>query len=121
ILQAMGIQLDPKIAAFLQQVPTADKINNSNVGDGRNTGGYSFLKRNNRTRDNVTTKGDYIMSPTNSFTLSYIWNRDILDRPDQDSTYNTIPSVTNSDPVKLMSSAWRWNPKPTLTNEARFG
>jgi hypothetical protein len=121
ILQAMGIQIDPKIASILSQVPTSDKINNSSVGDGRNTGGYSFLKRNNRTRDNVTSKGDYIMSPKNSFTVSYIWNRDILDRPDQDSTYNLIPSVTNSDPVKLMSSSWRWNPMPTLTNEARFG
>ena len=119
ILQAMGIQIDPKIAPILAQVPTT--VNSSTVGDGRNTGGYSFLKRNNRTRDNVTTKGDYLMSPKNSFTVSYIWNRDILDRPDQDSTYNTIPSVTNNDPVKLLSTAWRWNPKPTLTNEARFG
>ena len=119
ILQAMGLQIDPKVAPLLSQVPSA--INNSNAGDGRNTGGYQFLKRNNRTRDNLTTKGDYIMSPKNSFSVSYLWNRDILDRPDLDTTFNPVPSVTNNDPTKLLSSAWRWNPTPTLTNEARFG
>ena len=126
ILQAMGIQVDPKAAAILAQVPTGDRINNFNVGDSsattlRNTAGMQFLKRNNRTRDNVTAKGDYIASPKNSFTVTYIWNRDILDRPDQDSTFNTTPSVTNNNATKLLSSAWRWNPTSSLTNEARFG
>jgi hypothetical protein len=126
ILTAMGIQIDPKMAAIIAQMPSASSINNFNVGDStnavlRNTAGMQFLKRNNRTRDNVTNKGDYIMSPKNSFSLTYIWNRDILDRPDLDTTFNAVPSVTNNDPTKLMSAAWRWNPKPTLTNEARFG
>jgi Carboxypeptidase regulatory-like domain len=126
VLQAAGIQPDPVAASLLAQVPGADKINNFLVGDSsntlsRNTAGYSFLKRNNRTRDNVTGKIDYVPSVKHSFTWSYIWNRDILDRPDQDSTFSLVPLVSNSDYVKLMSSSWRWSPRPNLTNEARFG
>ncbi len=39
--------------------PRGDKINNSDVGDGRNTGGYRFNQRNNELLDNVTGKADY--------------------------------------------------------------
>src|SRR5262249_41745137 len=60
-------------------------------------------------------------STTNSFTITYTWNRDILDRPDQDGTFTFVPLVANSDITKLMSVAWRSNPRPTLTNEVRFG
>jgi hypothetical protein len=124
ILQAAGLTADSTVGGLLGQVPTT--INNFNSGDStasllRNTAGYSFNKRNNRTRDNWTTRGDYAMSPRNNFTVTYIWNRDILDRPDVDSTYNLVPSVTNNDPVKLLSAAWRSNPKANLTNEVRFG
>src|SRR4029077_10364817 len=116
----------PAAAAILAQGPSADHINNFNTGDStatllRNSAGYQFVKRNNRTRDNVTFKGDYLPSTRHSFTVSYIFNRDILDRPDQDSSYNLVPSVANNDPTKLLSSAWRWNLKPNLTNEVRFG
>ena len=126
ILQAAGIQPDAAAAALLAQVPDPSKRNNFNAGDStaallRNTAGYLFLKRNNRTRDNATFKGDYLPSTKHVFTVSYIYNRDILDRPDLDTTYSLVPSVTNNDPVKLLSSAWRWNPKPNLTNEVRFG
>ncbi len=124
VLQAMGVQADPTVAAALALVPKT--FNNTNVGDSssaltRNTAGYQFLKRNNRTRDNFTLKGDYLATTKNTFTVSYIYNRDIVDRPDQDTTFNLIPSVTNNNPVKLMSSAWRFSPKPNLTNEVRFG
>lgn len=124
ILQAAGVTMDSTVGNMLSQVPTT--INNFNSGDStasllRNTAGYTFNKRNNRTRDNLTTKVDFNASPRNSFTVSYIWNRDILDRPDSDSTFSAVPTVTNNDPVKLMSAVWRSNPKPNLTNELRFG
>ncbi len=124
VLQAMGIQIDPVIATTLKSVPTT--FNNFNVGDStaaflRNTAGYQFLKRNNRTRDNWLLKGDYLPSTKHSFSINHTWNRDILDRPDLDTTFNLVPSVTNNDPVRFLSSAWRWNPKPNVTNELRFG
>jgi hypothetical protein len=124
ILQAAGLSADSTIGKMLADVPSAG--NNFNVGDStsallRNTTGYTFNKRNNRTRDNLTTKGDYIISPRNSLTVSYLYNRDILDRPDQDGTFDPVPNVQNNNPTKLLSMAWRSNPKPNLTNEVRFG
>jgi hypothetical protein len=126
VLTAAGVTPDPAATALLALVPGAEKINNFNLGDSsnallRNTAGYSFLKRNNRTRDNVTNRIDYLPSVKHSFSWSYLWNRDILDRPDQDGTFSLVPLVSNSDYTKLMSSNWRWNPLANLTNEVRFG
>jgi len=55
--------MDPSIQSLIGQVPGPEKINNFRVGDSRetllrNTAGYSFLLRNNRTRDNVTGRFD---------------------------------------------------------------
>ena len=124
ILQAAGVSTDPLVASILQKVPTT--INNRNVGDStaailRNTAGYIFNKRNNRTRDNLTLKGDHMFSTKNSFMVTHTWNRDILDRPDQDPTYSLVPNVANDGAVKLLSAAWRFSPKANFTNEARFG
>jgi hypothetical protein len=126
ILQAMGYSADPTMAKYLSLVPTPDKINNFNVGDStnallRNTAGYLLTRRNNRIRDNVTGRGDYNLSERNSFSVTYIWNRDDLDRADQDTTYSIAPLQANSNKTKFMSASWRFNPRPTMTNEARFG
>ncbi len=126
ILQAMGVTVDPTMAKYLAALPTGDKCNNNDLGDStptfsRNTCGYRMKRRDNRTRDNVTAKGDYYLSERNSFSVTYIWNRDLLDRPDADPTFSVVPYQSNSDATKLLSSAWRWNPRPTLTNEMRFG
>jgi hypothetical protein len=126
VLNAYGTKADPATQAILAKIPTADKINNYDVGDStaafvRNTAGYRYNARNNRIRDNVTIKGDYILSPTNSFTLSYLLNRDKLDRNDSATTYDVVPTVANDGKTKLMSFAWRTNPTSSLTNEARFG
>ncbi len=51
-------------AACWRKTPTRDKINNFDVGDGRNTGGYRFNQRNNELLDNVTGKVDYNISST---------------------------------------------------------
>jgi hypothetical protein len=126
VLQAAGIQQDPVTQALLAKVPAPDKINNFNVGDSsaallRNTAGYSFLKRNNRTRDYVTGKIDYALSTKQSFALTALWNRDLSNAPDQDTTFNVIPSLRDDRTGKLLSTVWRWSPKANLTNEARFG
>ncbi len=124
VLQLMNVQADPAVAALLQKVPA--NINNFNLGDSnanllRNTGGYQFLKRNNRTRDNILAKVDFNLSTRNSISFNHSWNRDLLDRPAQDTTFNAIPSVTNDNPTRLISTNWRYSPTPTLTNEVRFG
>jgi len=126
ILQAMGLSASSVMNSYLALVPTPDKINSFNVGDSttallRNTAGYTTQRRDNRIRDNVTARGDYIFSDRTSFALTYMQNRDNLDRPDQDPTYSVNPLQSNSDTTKFLSSSWRFNPKPTLTNEMRFG
>jgi len=126
VLSASGISIDPKMQALLGQVPGAENINNYRVGDStegflRNTAGYSFVARNNRTRDNMTAKVDYLLNEKHSFAVTHIWNRDILDRPDQSNDYSVIPKVANDGQVRLLSASWRWNPTPRLTNELRWG
>jgi hypothetical protein len=120
---ALGI--DPVIQGLIGRMSTT--INNFDVGDSksasdlRNTAGDSFNKRNNRTRDNVGTRVDYVPSSKHSIAGTFQWNRDILDRPGLDGTFGLVPVVSNSDFVKFLSSSWRYNIKPNLTNEVRFG
>jgi hypothetical protein len=126
ILQAVGVSASSVMNSYLSQVPSADKINNYNVGDStsallRNTAGYLMQRRDNRVRDNVTARGDYVLSDRSSFALTYMQNRDNLDRPDQDTTYSVAPLQSNSDTTRFLSVSWRFNPKSTLTNEMRFG
>ncbi len=126
LLTLAGTSINPAVASILSQVPTGSHINTFNVGDSsaalaRNTGGYSFLGRNNRTRDNVTGTTDYIVSSRQQVSASYNWNRDILDRPDLQNDYSLVPKVSNSDFVKFVSGSWRFTPTPTITNELRGG
>jgi len=124
LLSLMGVQTNSVTQGLLSLVPTT--INNYNRGDSsaallRNTAGYQFNVRDNRTRDNLTGTFDYNVSARNALHLSVVYNRDILDRPDEDATFHTVPSVINDDVTHLASLSWRFNPSPTLTNQARFG
>jgi hypothetical protein len=124
LLSLMNVQANPVMQSLLAKVPTT--YNNFNAGDSsaallRNTAGYQFNVRDNRTRDNITLKLDYNLSTKNTLSLTAIYNRDILDRPDEDSTFDTVPNVTNDDVTRLLSFGWRYNPLPTLTNELRLG
>ncbi len=126
VLQAAGVPLDAATQAILQQVPGPEKINNFRTGDSsesllRNTAGYSFNIRNNRLQDHVTVKLEYNLSPQHTFSGTYIWTSDIIDRPDTSNDYSTIPKVVNDDTSALYSLGWRWNPSPSITNELRGG
>lgn len=121
LFQLSGFRADSQMAALLANMPPASAINRNDIGDNLNTGGYGFNIRNNRTRDNVTGKVDYVLSTKHVFSGSYLWNRDIVDRPDLATDYSTVPKVANDGSVKLMSATWRWSPSATLTNELRGG
>ncbi|HKX31182.1 MAG TPA: hypothetical protein VJ302_26065, partial [Blastocatellia bacterium] len=126
LLQAAGVALDPAAQAILQRVPGPESINNFNVGDSgsallRNTAGYSFNIRQNRSQDHYTGKVDYNLSTKNTFSGTWIYNSDNIDRPDQSNDYTTVPKVVNIDTSKLLSVGWRWNPTATFTNELRGG
>ncbi|MCL4402094.1 MAG: TonB-dependent receptor [Acidobacteria bacterium] len=121
VLRLAGASADPTIAGLLSRVPGPENINNDDTGDGLNTGGYRFLQRANRTRDNFLGKIDYNLSTRHVFTGTYMWNRDNLDRPDIDNSYSIVPMVSNTNHSNLLSLTWRWTPTATLTNELRGG
>ncbi len=108
---------------MLMQVPTT--INNPSIGDGLNTGGYSFNQRDDRTRDNTLVRLDWNPAMHHSFSGTYAWNRDVVDRPGSGlglpNTYSPVPVAYNNDKENFLSVAWNWTPKSTFTNEVRFG
>ena len=126
VLAAAGVAMDPTMQSLLAQVPGPENINNFDLGDSssgllRNTAGYRFNTRDDRTRDNATARIDYNLSTRHVFSGTYIWNRDNLDRGDMSNDFALVPKISNLNHSHLLSSAWRWTPTPRLTNEARFG
>jgi outer membrane receptor protein involved in Fe transport len=126
VLKAYNVQADAAMQQLLAQVPGADKINNYDVGDSgaglvRNTAGYRFNTRSNRTRDNFLTRIDYNLSKNHIVTGTYLWNRDNSDRPDYENDYSLAPKATNTNHSNLMSLGWRWSPSAQWTNELRGG
>ena len=113
--------VDPGMQQVLSQVPGGDKINNSDVGDGRNTGGYRFNQRNNELLDNLTGKLDYTITTRHAVSGTYAHNRDNSDRPDYSNNYGLVPAVTDPTHADLVALSWRWTPTATLTNEVRGG
>ena len=111
--------VDPATLAVIKRVPTAS--NNNRVGDGVNLLGFQFNARDNDTRDNAGARADYNLNSHNTISGVFSYNRNLVDRPDIDSTFDVVPLVINDDHVKFLSAAWRWNPNANFTNEARFG
>ncbi|HYA62442.1 MAG TPA: TonB-dependent receptor [Candidatus Sulfotelmatobacter sp.] len=111
--------VDSTMAALLKRMPTT--FNNTRVGDGTNLLGYQFNERDNDTLDNYGVRVDYDINARNTITGTWAWNRQIVDRPDSDTSFNLVPAVNNNDKIKFLSTAWRWNPTNSATNELRFG
>jgi hypothetical protein len=110
---------DPATVAILLGIPKTS--NNTRAGDGVNTLGYQFNARSNNTQDNIGFRTDYALNSHHMFTASYHWNRQLVDRPDIDTSFDKIPVVSNSDRIHFLSTAWRWNSGGNVTNDARFG
>ena len=121
LLTLRNISIDPAMAALLAQVPGPQFINNNEVGDGLNTGGYRFNQRDNEIRDNVTGKIDYNITTRHAVSGSFSWNRDNSDRPDLENDYVPVPKATNPTNAKLLAVSWRFTPTARLTNEVRAG
>ncbi len=127
ILQTTGNSIDPFIQGLLGQTPGGGEINNFSTGDSapgvlRNTGGYSFLQRSNRDRNNVTGKIDFYASDRHSLFGTYAWNSDFVDRTTLNQfTYTPVPSVFNENNTNLIAAGWRSTWSSTLTNELRGG
>jgi Carboxypeptidase regulatory-like domain/TonB dependent receptor len=110
---------DPAMLQVIARIPKTP--NNTRVGDGMNLLGYQLNSQGNDTQDNYGFRVDYDADRHNSFTGTWAWNRQIVDRNDIDLSYDKIPLVTNNDSSKFLSTAWRWSPRNDFTNEVRFG
>ena len=126
VLQAAGVSADPAMQQLLAAVPGPERINNFRVGDSResllrNTAGYSFLRKGHHNRDNTTLKLDHTLSTAHTFSGSFIWNRQDVTRSDLLNDFSSIPKVHQDDKRKLLSTGWRWDLRPRLTNEVRGG
>lgn len=120
LLQIAGVQPDSVTRGLIAQLPST--INRTDIGDSLNTAGFAFNMRDNRTRDNVTAKGDYVMSMRHRLSGTYLWNRDIDDRPDAEASGFTVaPAVRNENKTNLVSGTWSFVPTSNLTNEFRGG
>jgi len=86
---------DPATLGVLKRIPTT--ANNNRVGDGINLLGYQFNARSNDTLDNAGFRADYNLNAHNTLTGTYSWNRQLVDRPDIDTSFDKIPIVTNHD------------------------
>ncbi len=118
VLSLRNVQIDPSMAALISQLPNP---NNTDVGDGLNTAGYQFNARDNEDRNVFLLRSDYYLSSRHSFTGTYSYNTDLVDRPDLGSFYTTVPPTFNDNKANLFSGAWRWTVTPTFTNEVRAG
>jgi hypothetical protein len=124
VLALKGItSIDPVMQGLLNLVPGPQFINNQDLGDGLNTAGYRFNRRDNQTRDNVTGKLDYNLSTKHAISGTYLWNRDNTDRPDTDieNDFSAIPKVYGLNHANFLATSWRWTPTARLTNEVRAG
>ncbi len=128
ILQLTGKTIDPVAKRLIDLLPPASAANNFDVGDSRpgdirNTIGYRFRTRNNQDRKNIMGKGDWYINEKNTITGTYSFADDLTDRPDVNNGegYGAIPPNLNGSNVNFVSIGWRANPRPTLTNEFRFG
>ena len=111
--------VDPTMLALIKLMPTT--FNNTRVGDGVNLLGYQFNARSNDTLDNYGLRADFNANSKNTFSATWSWNRQVVDRPDIDTSFDKIPLVQNNDAIKFLATSWRWNPRSDLTNEVRFG
>ncbi|MBI1352719.1 MAG: hypothetical protein GC160_00125 [Acidobacteria bacterium] len=123
-MQALGF--DSAALETLAKTPSADQINNFDLGDSSrqrllNTAGYRYLARDDGHRQAVTSRFDWVASAKSFVSLTYKPGFEQSDRADIDSAYNPDPAVRDDVDSHFLSAGWRFNPGPRWTNEARLG
>ena len=120
-LRASGGRFDPTVEALLNALPSPEKINDPRFGDGLNTGGYTFLMRNNLDRQHVTGKLDWNISSTQALGAKFLWMNEHRDYPSFSNNYETRPAYFGHNIRRVGTGYWRWNPTAQTTNEVRGG
>jgi hypothetical protein len=121
VLQLSGLSLDSAVQQRItSQIRRAADVNNSDVGDGLNRGGYRFNQEDITTRHYVGGRGDFNFSAAHQFEGTFTRLSDVDDRTDLD-TIHEKPLVYTSSVTKFMVGAWRWTATSRLQNEFRAG
>lgn len=114
--------LNQRIASLMQNTPLP---NNFFGGDGLNTAWYTFTALQSERQHDAMTRVDHFFSSNNAAFARVNWGRQdtVCDRANGGSElYPGRGCIVNTrrDPIN-MAYNWRWNPSPTVTNEAVFG
>lgn len=115
-----GIGIDPKVAAILAKLPTS---NNTIIGDGLNTAGYSFNNSAFLYQDQITARIDHALNVNHNLFLRFNWDRadgtDILSGADSSFPGETEGKLQRKYFGFTGGSDWTINPK--MVNEFRVG
>ena len=121
LLQLSGLRLDPAVQQqHLEPDPAGVRVNNQDVGDGLNRGGYRFNQEDITTRNYVGGRFDYNASAAHQFEGTFTRLTDVDDRTDLDTIHDK-PLVFTDATTKFFVGAWRWTATGRLQNEVRAG
>jgi hypothetical protein len=121
LFQLAGVAPDPLVQSFLlSKLPSPSEVNNSDVGDGVNTGGRRFNQADATRRNYFGGRLDYSPAPQHRLEAIFSYLKETDDRTDVDTIHAT-PLVYTSATPKRFVGAWNWQISPTLQNELRAG
>lgn len=121
VLQLSGLSADARVRSELtSRFPAPSNVNNSDLGDGLNTGGYRFNQQDLNNRDQFGMRVDYTLNPNNRFEVIYTRFKENDDRTDLD-VISARPLTYTEATTDFFVGAWRWTPTSRLQNELRMG
>lgn len=124
--QSQGFQgipstIDPIIQQRVLSVLPAQG-NTTGIGDGLNTTGYAFNRRQDTTRNTYTTRIDMDVTGRDSINGVFNYNKEDNLRPDVDITgFDPVPDVTQFSENKSLTLTYRRILSNSIVNEARWG
>ena len=115
-----GKGIDPQIAAILKLVPDP---NNTDLGDGYNTGGFRFNNPTGSMEDQFTIKGDQYLRRAHHLFLRWSWQRNsAIDAINNaDATYPGQPQGTQGGHRWGYAIGYDWTITNSMVNEFRIG
>ena len=113
---APGPGANPNALAYFNSVPAANGVN---LGDGLNTGSYSFASPNPKTLNTTIVRLDYIPSEKHRIFARGNLQKDVTGGVEQFPGQG--PSYSLIDNTKGMTFGDTWTISPTLVNDIRYG
>jgi hypothetical protein len=117
--------IDPVVQARILDALPANG-NRTDIGDQRNTTGFSVNRRSDQTRNQYTMRFDVDANERNQFNLVWSWNKEVNLRPDADNNpitagYTVVPFSDQSSENRTLALAYRHTFTSNFINEVRGG